>query len=285
MRSFDDDRWSDGDDEYQVGYSRPPQHSRFKKGHSGNASGKPGAKKHSAFLMRKVLLQLLPVKRNGRRGRFTKLQAFATQLVNKATGGDYQAISLLLSCRFWIHSELTEPSRQQGGLSPEEGEAIRRALLDLPDEDYSVAKEKPSSAEHPPTPATPEVQPQEKEKRTRPSEVGFGRPPVQHRFRKGQSGNPAGRPPVLKTFARLIKRLLLEKVRITENGCPRTVTRLQLIFEQIVNRAALGNARFQRLLLEYIPSVDIALDRNRKPPKNLVQIIRKRLLESMDSDD
>jgi|ERR1035437_233826 hypothetical protein len=197
------------------------------------------------------------------------------QLVNKATQGDYQSIRRLVSYCSWLHSELTEPSRQLGGLSFEEGEAIRRALLGIRDEAGSVAKENPSSAEHAPIAVTPEVQPQEEEKRIRPSEVGFGRPPVQSRFRKGRSGNPAGRPPAVKTFARLIRRLLLEKIRITENGYPRMVVRLQVVFDQIVNRAALGNSRFLKLLLEYIPSVDAVLGRKRKLRKNLVQILRK----------
>ncbi len=269
MRSFDDDRWSEGDDDYQVGYGRPPKHSRFKKGRSGNRSGKPGANKHSATLLRKALLQPVLVKQHGRLRRVPKLQAAANQLVNKATQGDYQSIRRLLSYCSWIHSELTEPSREFGGLSPEVGEAIRRALLGLPDEVDSVAKEKPSSAEHAPNAVTPEVQTQEKEKWTRPSEVGFGRPPVQSRFRKGRSGNPAGRPPAVKAFKRLIRRLLLKKIRITESGCQRKVVRLQIVFEQIVNRAALGNSRFLKLLLEYIPSVDIVLDRNRKPSGEL----------------
>ena len=87
MNSFDDD---------QAGYGKPPKRFRFTKGRSGNPSGKLGAKKHSAVLMTKALLQPIPVKRDGRREKITKLQAFATQLVNKATQGDYQSIRLLL---------------------------------------------------------------------------------------------------------------------------------------------------------------------------------------------
>src|ERR1035437_6048416 len=165
------------------------------------------------------------------------------QLVNKATQGDYQSIRRLVSYCSWLHSELTEPSRQLGGLSFEEGEAIRRALLGIRDEAGSVAKENPSSAEHAPIAVTPEVQPQEEQKRIRPSEVGFGRPRV--------------------------------KSRITQNGSPRMVVRLQVVFDQIVTRAALGNSRFLKLLLEYIPSVDAVLGRKRKLRKNLVQILRK----------
>ena len=63
------------------------------------------------------------------------------------------------------------------------------------------------------------------------------------------------------------------------------MVRLQVIFEQIVNRAALGSPRFERLLLEYIPSVDSVLYRDRRQPKNLNKIIRTRLLKSIDSDD
>jgi hypothetical protein len=234
--------------------------------------------------MTKALLQPIPVKRDGRREKITKLQAFATQLVNKATQGDYQSIRLLLSYCAWIHSELTEPIRQHGGLPPEVGRAIRRALLGLPDEDDDPASEIRQSIEHAPA-AVPELEPSREDKRTGRSEVGFGRPPAQYRFRKGRSGNLAGRPPTLKTFERILRRLLLQRVRLTENGRVRSVVRLQVIFEQIVNRAALGSPRFQRLLLEYIPSVDSVLDRDRRQPKNLNKMIRSRLFRSMDSDD
>lgn len=235
--------------------------------------------------MKKALLQLIPVKRDGRREKITKLQAFATQLVNKATQGDYQSIRILLSYCSWIHSELTEPSRQYSGLPLEVGDAIRRALLGLPDEDNGLASEVGPSVEDAPISVKPEVQPLAEEKRTGPSEVGFGRPPAKSRFRKGRSGNPAGRPPVIRTFERLLRRLLLQKVRVTENGCARSVVRLQVIFEQIVNQAALGSARFQKLLLEYLPSVDATLDRDRKQPKNLAKLVRTSLLESINSDD
>jgi Family of unknown function (DUF5681) len=276
MNSFDDD---------QAGYGKPPKRFRFKKGRSGNPSGKPGAKKHSSVLMTKALLRLVPVKRDGCREKVTKLHAVATQLVKKATEGDYQFIRLLLDYCSWIHSELTEPIRQRGGLPPEVGRAIRRALLGLPDEDDSLESEIPQGIEHAPAAVKLDLELLEEEKQTGPSEVGFRRPPAQYRFRKGQSGNLAGRPPALKTFERLLRRLLLQRVRLTENGCVRSVVRLQVIFEQIVNRAALGSPRFQRLLLEYIPSVDRVLDQGLRQPKNLNKIIRSRLFKSMDSDD
>jgi hypothetical protein len=52
-----------------------------------------------------------------------------------------------------------------------------------------------------------------------------------------------------------------------------------------VNQATRGKIRFLKLLLEYIPSVDNVLVRERKLPKNLVEIFTKSLYESRDSDD
>jgi uncharacterized protein DUF5681 len=285
MRSFDDDGWSEDDDEHQVGYGRPPKDSRFKKGRSGNPSGKRGAKRNSLTFLKKALLQPIPVKLDGRRGRVTKLEAIATLLVNKAMQGNYQIIKLLLSYFLWLHLELVEPIRQGGGLSPEVGDAIRRALLGLPNDADSVAEEKAPVTEHAQIAVTLEAQPLDEKKCARLSEVGFGRPPVKSRFRKGQSGNPAGRPPTAKSFEKLIRRLLVGKVRLIENGCTRTATRWQVILEQIVNQATRGKIRFLKLLLEYIPSVDNVLVRERKLPRNLVEIFTKSLYESRDSDD
>lgn len=37
---------ADNDDDYEVGYKRPPKNSRFKKGQSGNPKGRPKGRKN-----------------------------------------------------------------------------------------------------------------------------------------------------------------------------------------------------------------------------------------------
>jgi hypothetical protein len=44
-------------------------------------------------------------------------------------------------------------------------------------------------------------------------EVGYGRPPKHTRFRKGQSGNPKGRPKGAKAFNTIVRETLTTKLR------------------------------------------------------------------------
>ena len=73
------------------------------------------------------------------------------------------------------------------------------------------------------------------------SESGYGRPPQHKRFKKGQSGNPNGRP-----RGRLNKKTLLEKelnkrVWVVENGKRKRVRKGQVIITTLVNKAATGH--------------------------------------------
>jgi hypothetical protein len=84
------------DTENQVGYKSPPKASRFKKGRSGNPSGRPRKAPGIPELLTKVSKQ--KVLTNGKNGPkyMTKLEASLTQLVNKAASGDLKAEKLLL---------------------------------------------------------------------------------------------------------------------------------------------------------------------------------------------
>jgi hypothetical protein len=73
--------------------------------------------------------------------------------------------------------------------------------------------------------------------------VGYGKPPKATRFRKGQSGNPKGRPKGKLNLATVILRALGAKVVINENGRRREVTKLEAAMMQLVNKAATGDLR------------------------------------------
>src|SRR5215469_6510602 len=80
--------------EYKVGPGRPPLHTRFKKGQSGNPRG-PRSKNLPALLVA-VLDEPVVVTTGGESRRITKREAVVTQLVDKSAGADLRATKMLL---------------------------------------------------------------------------------------------------------------------------------------------------------------------------------------------
>ncbi len=270
MRFGDDAQWPPPDDDgYQVGYRKPPQHSRFKPGQSGNRRGKPPGAKNSLTLLRQALLTSVLVKQNGRETKTTKLRVIVVRLVNRAQQGDYASIRLLL--QYGLEHELKEAShKDQGGLSDEVAAMVRRVLLGCSDEPHIPATSEQQQESSPAVASSASNRPPG-------YQIGYGKPPLHSRFQKGRSGNPAGRPRVPKGVRALILRLLDEKVSFTENGQKRTVSRRNIIVIQIVNKAALGDLRFQALLLQYATTMNLTVRTRDGLPKNAEELIRRRL--------
>jgi hypothetical protein len=90
-------------------------------------------------------------------------------------------------------------------------------------------------------------------------EVGFGKPPKRTRFQPRQSGNRSGRPKMQLTRREVLQRALEERVVVTENGSQKTITKLEAVLKQLVNRAAGGDAKATRTLLPLIEANVIPL--------------------------
>jgi Family of unknown function (DUF5681) len=82
--------------EYEIGYKKPPRQTRFKRGESGNPSGRPKGSKNLATLLEKELRQRVVVNENGRRRSITKQEAMVKHMVNKALSGDRRLLQLML---------------------------------------------------------------------------------------------------------------------------------------------------------------------------------------------
>ena len=83
-----------------------------------------------------------------------------------------------------------------------------------------------------------------------PDAVGYGKPPEATRFQKGVSGNPKGRPKGSLNVAAVFVKTLREKVVINEHGQRKTVTKLEAALKQLINKAASGDLRALRQLVE-----------------------------------
>jgi Family of unknown function (DUF5681) len=94
--------------EYKVGRGKPPLHSRFKKGKSGNPRG-PRAKNLPALLAA-ALNEPVVVTANGQSQRITKREAVVAQLVDKSTGADLRATKMLI--------DMLKDIEKQAGVTP-----------------------------------------------------------------------------------------------------------------------------------------------------------------------
>jgi len=86
----------DDERDYPVGYGKPPPHTRFAKGQSGNPRGRPPGAKNMKTLLTKALNELVVVTDQGGRRKVSKREAIITQLVNRSAKADLKAIQILL---------------------------------------------------------------------------------------------------------------------------------------------------------------------------------------------
>ena len=99
----------DEEGDHEVGYRKPPRHTRFTKGQSGNPRGRPPGAKNLKTLLSDALNEFVIVSENGGRRKITKREAIITQLVNRSASADFRAIKILLDMVRDIESQ-TEPA-------------------------------------------------------------------------------------------------------------------------------------------------------------------------------
>ena len=82
--------------DYKVGYKKPPLHSRFQKGQSGNPRGRPRGSKNFSTLLTDALNEPVVVTEDGRRRKISKRELGFKQLANKFAMAEAQATKMLL---------------------------------------------------------------------------------------------------------------------------------------------------------------------------------------------
>jgi uncharacterized protein DUF5681 len=97
---------------------------------------------------------------------------------------------------------------------------------------------------------------QSKSENPKTPKVGYCNPPGQTRFKKGQSGNPQGRPKGTLNMATVLERTLREKVVTSENGRRKVITKLEAAIKQLINKAASGELKALQLLAALVRSAE-----------------------------
>lgn len=84
------------------------------------------------------------------------------------------------------------------------------------------------------------------------AEVGFGKPPVHSRFRKGCSGNSKGRPKGTKNLRTDLTEVLQERITVTEGDRKFRMSKQRAVVMTLVAKTLKGDSRSQTTLLNTI---------------------------------
>ncbi len=117
----------DNEPSYEVGYGKPPAHSRFKPGQSGNPKGKKKGAKDYKTIINGVMSEKVTVRTPRGQKKMSKLEAVLQTAMNKALKGDPKAIDQVLKIA------------REYGLSEDVANAIDAAAMkQLSEEDRAI---------------------------------------------------------------------------------------------------------------------------------------------------
>jgi uncharacterized protein DUF5681 len=126
-------------DDYKVGYKKPPEHSRFQKGQSGNKNGRPKGTKNLKTDLVEVLREKITIRQGERTMKVTKQRGFVLSLVAKALKGDSRASNVLLT----VIGRIIDPDsglNMEPALTAEEREVLESVRVSLAESSSFVTK-------------------------------------------------------------------------------------------------------------------------------------------------
>lgn len=118
-------------DDYEVGYRKPPKHTQFGKGQSGNPNGRPKGSRNLKTDLQEELSEKILVREGARQIRVSKLRAVIKRQMEKALKGDNRAAAKLLDLLVRL-DDLEQPAPNlQCPLSDEDERVLVAALARL----------------------------------------------------------------------------------------------------------------------------------------------------------
>ena len=83
-------------------------------------------------------------------------------------------------------------------------------------------------------------------------EVGYGKPPKETQFKKGESGNPQGRPKGTKNLKTELMEELQEQILVREGRFEKTVSKQRAMLKSLTANAVKGDTRAATLILNLV---------------------------------
>ncbi len=109
--------------DYEVGYGRPPSHTRFRKGQSGNPRGRPKGARNLATDLAEELGEVIEVRENGTVRRISKQRAMLKSLAAQTLKGNTRAAAQLFSLAVRLLGDQADAA-ETAPLSADEAEVV-----------------------------------------------------------------------------------------------------------------------------------------------------------------
>ncbi|MCO5091726.1 DUF5681 domain-containing protein [Bosea sp. (in: a-proteobacteria)] len=116
---------SDGGEAYLVGRGRPPLHSRFAPGKSGNPRGRPKGRKSSATILDELLSRKVAVGEGRNRRSMTMEEVMIRRICQKAANGELKYVELVLRLK-----QMQGGAEEQPAVSSAEDDLIFQRFLE-----------------------------------------------------------------------------------------------------------------------------------------------------------
>jgi hypothetical protein len=134
-----------GTGDYDVGYGKPPKHTRFAPGQSGNPNGRPAGTRNFTTDLNATLKAPVRITRDGKPRKVSTQEAMLLRLREKALAGDARALDRLISlAQTYNNEELTAAS----GVSADDAmllelfkSRVKNGMVDAPPEAEKAASE------------------------------------------------------------------------------------------------------------------------------------------------
>lgn len=99
--------------DYEIGYRKPPRHSQFKPGRSGNPKGRPKAAKGLQSIVRDTLTQKVAVRTATGTKKISKIEAVLQKTLEQAMKGNPRALAELLKLYSNAVPEEKQPAQKE----------------------------------------------------------------------------------------------------------------------------------------------------------------------------
>jgi hypothetical protein len=137
------------DEPYEIGYGKPPRHTRFKPGQSGHPSGRPRGQRNFRTAVREALKEKITIREGDRTRTVSKMDGIIQVTFNKALKGDPKGLVAFLQLVRWVGLMDEEPEVSSAESISAEDAAILAEFLER--HGVKPSENPPAGAEDSPT--------------------------------------------------------------------------------------------------------------------------------------